>query len=151
MVQFKTSFTTTFTSILYKIGSILEEFFKTQVKTTQPLFSLNIILCLFIICISCCLLWTNTFFIYTSPIGSTLSVKVIKILKYYMQYYYKWETLCWRETGFSFCLKEIIHALKLQLNQEFFNIPFDNISFAVLISKSSLLKQCIPAKLTSLS
>lgn len=41
MIQFKTSFTTTSTSILYKLGSILQEVLKKQVKVTQPLFSLR--------------------------------------------------------------------------------------------------------------
>lgn len=56
-----------------------------------------------------------------------------------------------KRNGLKFLPQGNQPTVKLQLNQEFFNIPFDKISFAVLISKGSLLKRCIPAKLTSLA
>lgn len=110
------------------LGTILQGVFKTQV--TQPIFSLNLIFCLFWIVFYLILFIVNKYIFYmyvslirsTISVTSTLSVKLIETVKYYhtvIKYKY-----CAEDKQACCCLKEFSHTVKFLINQDFFKLYF---------------------------
>lgn len=67
---------------------------------------------------------------YVSLIRSTISVKLIKTVKYYYAVIILYR-YCAEDKQACCCLKEFSHTVKFLINQDFLNCPLQNISFAV--------------------